>query len=61
MKSLFIILASWIVIITIGLLVGFIFNKIIIEKELLKIFNISLGLILFAITIYFIWTIKNLL
>ncbi len=58
---MFIILASWIVIITIGLLVGFIFNKIIIEKELLKIFNISLGLILFAITIYFIWTIKNLL
>lgn len=58
---MFIILASWIVIIAIGLLAGLIFNKIIIDKELLKIFNISLGLILLVITIYFVWTIKNLL
>lgn len=55
------VLASWLVIIVMGLMVGLIFNKIIIDKEILRIFNISLALILLAITGYFIWTIKNLL
>ena len=58
---MFLVLASWIVIIGIGILAGLIFNKIIIDERLLKIFNIILVVILISITIYFVVTMKNIL
>ncbi len=61
MKSLFLVFISWLVIISIGIIIGFVFNKIIIEKKLLNIFNIILGIILFTITAYFVITMKDLL
>jgi hypothetical protein len=60
-KPLFLVFISWLVIISIGILAGIIFNKIIIENKLLRIFNIALGVILFTITVYFVITMKNLL
>lgn len=61
MKTLFLVLAGWLVIITLGIIAGLIFNKIIIDKKLLNIFNIALVIILFTITVYFVITMKNLL
>ncbi len=61
MKSLFLVFISWLVIISIGIIAGFVFNKIIIEKKLLNIFNVILGIILVTITVYFVITMKNLL
>jgi hypothetical protein len=60
-KTLFLVLAGWLVIITLGIIAGLIFNKIIIDKKLLNIFNIALVIILFTITVYFVITMKNLL
>ncbi len=61
MKTLFLVLAGWLVIITIGIIAALIFNKIIIDKKLLNIFNFALVIILFTITVYFVITMKNLL
>ncbi len=58
---MFLVLAGWLVIITLGIIAGLIFNKIIIDKKLLNIFNIALVIILFTITVYFVITMKNLL
>lgn len=61
MRELFLLFAGWVVIISIGVITGFIFNKIIIDKKLLNIFNSVLGIILVIITVYFVITMKNLL
>lgn len=61
MNTLFIILAGWFVIILIGLIIGYIFNKMIIEEKVLNIFNVVLGIILSTITVYFLITMKNLM
>lgn len=61
MRELFLLFAGWVVIISIGVITGFIFNKIIIDKKLLNIFNSVLGIILVIVTVYFVITMKNLL
>ena len=53
---MFIVLVGWLVIISIGILVGLIFNKMITEEKILKYFNIALGIILTTITFYFVIT-----
>lgn len=58
---MFIVLAGWLVIIVIGVLVGLIFNKMIIEKKMRDIFNVALLMILSTITVYFIIIMKNLM
>ena len=60
MKCLFIIILGWIVIISAGLFAGLIFNKTILDKKILQIFNIALATILLGVTVYFFLAMKNL-
>ncbi len=58
---MFLVVSSWLVIIILGMISGLVFNKMIIDQKLLKVFNISLVIILVTITLYFVMTMKNLL